>query len=232
MSTGIISCVVVDDDQVSLHVVEKLIAQTPSLKLESSFTNPIEATHYLREHPVDVIFLDIEMPQLNGFEMISLLDYTPAIIIMTAKKEYALQAFDYEVHDFLMKPITDYSRFLKAVNGLHKIDQRTGDSDPWNFFVKSDSLLHNILIDDILFIEAFGDYVKIHTVQKVLMVLSTLKAIESKVPPDRFVRVHRSYIINVKRIENIDPNNLQIGNKVIPVSPNFRENLLKKINLL
>lgn len=98
--------------------------------------------------------------------------------------------------------------------------------------MKADSLLHNISVDSILYLEAFGDYVKIHTETKILMVLSTLKSFEGKVPADRFVRVHRSYIVNVKRIDNIDPSNLQIGSRIIPVSPGYREELLSKINLI
>lgn len=227
-----IDCIVVDDDEVSLRLLENLIEKTPVLNHKNSFQDSKTALEYLTVNKVDLIFLDIEMPDLGGFELINLLNYSPKVIVTTSKKQYAADAFEYEVSDFLIKPLTDYPRFLKSVNSvraaLEKSNQRKGD----NVFVKSDSLLHNIVIDNILYVEAFGDYVKIYTHQKVLMVLSTLKSFEEKVAAKHFVRVHRSYIVNINKIDNIDPANLQIGSKIIPVSNNYREDLLTKIHLL
>lgn len=232
-----ISCVIVEDDPVAQKVLEVLVQKTAYLDLKKSFDDPVEASAYLQHEKVDLIFLDIEMPGINGLQLISLIDYKPSVVIVSGKEEYALQAFEHSVCDYLLKPLDDYSRFLKAVmkareqqesrNGRMKTEAKLGP-----LFVKVDSLLHNIDLNSILWIEAYGDYVKINTDQKMLMVLSTLKAIEGKLPDNRFVRVHRSYIVNVKRVDNIDPSNLQIRDKIIPISANHRDGLLNKINLL
>lgn len=229
--TQTLSCVVVEDDPVALMMVEQMIHKTPFLRLVRSFQDPIAASQFLRGQKIDVLLLDIEMPGINGFELIRLLEQKPSIIIMTSQPNYAVEAFEHHVQDFLVKPVIDYSRFLKAVFRVQQERQITVEQ-PSNVFVKADSLLHNVSVDSILYLEAFGDYVKIHTENKILMVLSTLKSFEGKVPSDCFVRVHRSFIVNVKKIDNIDPSNLQIGSRVIPVSPAYREELLSKINLI
>lgn len=232
-----VSCVIVEDDPVAQKVLEILVQKTAYLDLKKSFDDPVEASAYLQDEKADLIFLDMEMPGISGLQLIGLLDYQPAVIIVSGKEEYALKAFEHSVCDYLLKPLNDYSRFLKAVmKARESLETRSvrakAGAKVGPLFVKVDSLLHSIDLSAILWIEAYGDYVKINTDQKMLMVLSTLKAIESKLPRSRFVRVHRSYIVNVKRIDNIDPNNLQIRDKVIPISANHRDGLLNKINLL
>jgi DNA-binding LytR/AlgR family response regulator len=231
-----ISCVIVEDDPVAQKVLEVLVQKTAYLDLKKSFDDPVEASTYLQHEKADLIFLDIEMPGISGLQLIGLLDYKPSVIVVSGKEEYALKAFEHSVCDYLLKPLDDYSRFLKAVmkarESLETRSVRAKAARVGPLFVKVDSLLHSIDLNSILWIEAYGDYVKINTDQKMLMVLSTLKAIESKLPESRFVRVHRSYIVNVKRIDNIDPNNLQIRDKIIPISANHRDGLLNKINLL
>ncbi len=242
MSGTKISCVIVEDDLVAQKVLEVLIQKTAILDLKKTFDNPIEASAYMQEEKIDLAFLDIEMPELNGLQLMSLLDPKTSVIVISGKDKYALPAFEHNVCDYLLKPLNDYSRFLKAVlkvkdikdarkeTGAPKPTEETPADSP--LFVKVDSLLHNINLNHILWIEAYGDYVKINTDQKMLMVLSTLKSIESKLPENQFVRVHRSFIVNINRIDNIDPNNLQIGTKIIPVSANHRDGLIKKISLL
>lgn len=230
MSHETITCVIIEDDEVSISVVSRLIEKTPFLKLERAFTQPVEALNYLSQNEVDVVFLDIEMPEMSGFDLLQSLRKRPAIIVMTSNDQYAVKAFDYAVDDFLVKPVTDYPRFLKAVTKV--LDLRKEQPVADTFFVKADSLLHNVGTDNLLYIEAFGDYVKIHLVDKVLMVLSTLKALESRLPSSQFVRVHRSYIVNIKKIKSIDSRNILIGENEIPLAPNYREDLLSKIELL
>lgn len=233
-----ISCVIVEDDLVAQKVLEVLIQKTSFLSLKKSFDDPIDASAYLKGERIDLIFLDIEMPGINGLELLSLLDYKPAVIVVTAQQQYAVQAFEHNVLDYLVKPVSDYSRFLKAALKAKETKEAkketTGSqkSEAPPLFVKVDSLLHNINLNSILWIEAYGDYVKINTDQKMLMILSTLKGIEGKLPENQFVRVHRSFIVNIKRIDNIDPSNLQIGTKIIPISSTHREALINKINLL
>ncbi len=238
-NTSKLSCVIIEDDPVALMVLEVLVKKTSVIDLRKSFTSPMEASAYLREEQVDLAFVDVEMPEMSGLQLIEFMDPKTAVIIVSNKEQYAVSAFDLNVCDYLLKPLNDYSRFMKAVlkakdlrdNRKDTPVQKGGDS-PNPLFVKVDSLLHNINLDTILWIEAYGDYVKINTEQKMLMVLSTLKSIEGKLPENQFVRVHRSFIVNIKRIDNIDPSNLQMGSKIIPVSANFREGLLNKISLL
>lgn len=238
MADSKISCVVVEDDLVAQKVLEVLIQKTSFLDLKHSFDDPIKASAYLKQQPVDLLFLDVEMPGINGLELLSLLDYKPSVIMVTANQQYAVEAFEYSVLDYLIKPVNDYPRFLRAVlkakeaRELKVQAQPVSQAEPPPLFVKVDSLLHNINLNSILWIEAYGDYVKINTDQKMLMILSTLKGIESKLPENQFVRVHRSFIVNIKRIDNIDPANLQIGNKIIPISATHRDALINKINLL
>ncbi len=235
---NIISCVVVEDDPVAQKVLEVVIQKTAFLSLKKSFSDPVEATAYLKTERVDLLFLDIEMPGITGLELLSLLDYKPSVIVVTAQQQYAVQAFEHNVLDYLVKPVSDYSRFLKAVLKAKEVKESkkqpvaVGKSEAPPLFVKVDSLLHNINLNSILWIEAYGDYVKINTDQKMLMILSTLKGIEGKLPENQFVRVHRSFIVNIKRIDNIDPSNLQMGTKIIPISATHREALINKINLL
>lgn len=231
------TCVIVEDDLVAQKVLETLIAKTPFLDLKKTFSDPMEAYSFLKDQPIDLIFADVEMPGITGLELLGLLENKPSVIVVSAKEKYAIEAFAYNVVDYLLKPLNDYPRFIKAVakaQEIHqaKINASATRSDDSALFVKVDSLLHNINLNSILWIEAYGDYVKLNTDQKMLMVLSTLKALESRLPDSQFVRVHRSFIVNIKRIDNIDPSNLQIGTKVIPISSTHRDALISKINLL
>jgi DNA-binding LytR/AlgR family response regulator len=235
MKEEIIKCIAIDDDPALLRITESLIKRTPLLELVHSFEDPFKAAAYLSKNEVPLIFLDIEMPGITGLELISSMKQPPAIIIISSKKEYAIDAFDLNVIDYLVKPIVDYSRFLKAVlkvkDSLQKTTGQALGTDS-SFFVKVDSVLHNLSLDDILWVEAFGDYIKIKTAAKVMTALGTMKAMEAKLPDSVFARVHRSYIVNVKKVSEIDLANLQIGDKSIPISAFYREALMKKIKLL
>lgn len=235
-NTDKLSCVIVEDDPVAQKVLEVLVQKTPSLDLKKSFDNPVEAADFLKKEHIDLAFLDMEMPELSGFDMIRFLNPSTSIVIVSTKEHYALEAFSYQVADYLLKPLDDYARFLKAVYRARELkDKETqgkaGDASA-PLFVKVDSMLHNLELNNILWVEANGDYVKINTPQKMLMVLATLKSVEGKLPANQFVKVHRSYIVNIRHVDNIDPSNLQIGSKIIPVSAHFREDLINKINLL
>lgn len=230
MSLQPIHCVIIEDDELARRIIERLIEKTAFLKLEASFDNPVEALVYLRQNEVDLVFLDIEMPSMSGFELIKSLDKKPYIVVMTTNERYAVEAFDHSVSDFLVKPILDYPRFMKAASKA--LEAKKKPAAPDNFFVKADSLLMNIGVDNLLFIEAFGDYVKVHLTDKVLIVLATLKSLENKLPGDQFTRTHRSYIVNIKKIKSIDSRNIQINDKEIPLAPNHRDELMNKIALL
>ncbi len=228
-----IRCVVVDDDPVSIEILRQLIERTNFLELQEAFNDPVEAIEYINQGNTHMVFLDVEMPTLSGLKLMESLQHKPEIIIVSGKKQYALDAFDFEVCDFLLKPVNDYSRFLKAVlRAKSNIGTTAQDSSLTNIFIKVDSLLVNLDLNGIRWCEAYGDYVKIHTAEKVYTVYSTLKSVADKLPPDRFLRVHRSYVVNLSKIDNIDHTNLQIADKIIPISDSYKNTLMQRIKTL
>jgi DNA-binding LytR/AlgR family response regulator len=229
-----ISCALVDDEIMSLTIVERLAERTGLLDIKAKFHSSDEAARWLINHEVDLLFLDVEMPGMSGLEMLRSLPYTPDVIVVSAKTDYAAEAYDLSVVDYVVKPIKEYSRFLAAVNKV-AMKRRLGVEQPKakeDLFVKVDSLLLKLNTDAILYVEAFGDYIKIHTEEKIHTVYSTLKKMEDKLDRKKFVRVHRSYVVNVSKITNIDPNNLEINKKIIPISGTYKEDLLKRISVL
>jgi DNA-binding LytR/AlgR family response regulator len=241
MNTEKLTCYIVDDDKISLKILESLVLKTDFLKLLSVFDDPLEASKALSDSKVDLLFLDVEMPEMNGFELLKNIEQKPQIILTTSKPQYAVDAFDFEVVDFLLKPILNYGRFLKAVrkakanhDKLAKASEVSINNNDNNkqIFIKVDSLLVNFKLEDILYFEASGDYVKIYCNEKTIVVHSKLRTIEEKLPPLDFIRVHRSYIVRLDKIKNIDNANIQIGNNIIPVSSSYRTSLMRKIKTL
>jgi DNA-binding LytR/AlgR family response regulator len=235
MKTDLIKCVAIDDDPGSLKIIELLIKRIPFLELVSSFGDPLNAVDFLLQAETPLVFLDIEMPNLTGLELISTLKHNPSVIVISSKREYAFDAFALNVVDYLAKPLTDYARFfkatLKAKEGLQAIKPVSVETDH-QLFIKIDSSLHNLNLNTILWVEAFGDYIKINTADKVMITLATMKSMESKMPENLFARVHRSFLVNIRKINHIDLGNIQIGSKTLPVSSFYRDALMKKISLL
>lgn len=222
--------ITVDDDKLQLEIVSDFVRKTNFLKLEDSFSDPMIALEVIVNTSPDLLLLDIEMPKLTGLELLKSLKNPPQTIIITGKKDYAVDAFDHDVIDYLVKPVNDYPRFLKAVtkakeNASSVSENVVGDS----IFVREDSLLISVPVKNILYFEAFGDYVKIGTSEKVHIIHSTLTKIEVRLPKD-FLRVHRSFIVRLDQIKNIDHSNLQVGEKIIPVSQSMRPKLMNKID--
>lgn len=229
----VMNCIAVDDDLLSLKILEGLIAKTDLLNLLGTFSNAIDVTNLDRKEDIDLIFLDVEMPDMSGLELISTLDKKTQIIIVSSKRKYALDSYNYDVADYLLKPVKNYARFLQAVQKAYKNFEKynTKEADEY-IFIKVDSLFLNFNFNNILWVEAFGDYVKIHTDQKIYTVYSTLKTMEQKLPADDFFRVHRSYIVRIDKIKNVDQSNLQIENKIIPISNTYRHSFFERINTL
>lgn len=229
------NCIIVDDDIVSQQIIQGLIARTEFLNAVKSFTDPVQASVFLQTNEIDLVFLDVEMPSLSGFEFLNTLKVRPQIILISAKKDYALEAFEHSVADFLVKPIEDYSRFLRAVlkaQENHKKDIESHEDVQKGIFIKIDSLLVHFKMEDIIYVEAYGDYVKIHTPDKVYTAYATMKNVEKKLPDSEFMRVHRSFIVRLDKIQNIDSTTLQIMNHILPISGTYRGDLLQKINTL
>jgi DNA-binding LytR/AlgR family response regulator len=227
-------CAIVEDDDIALILMASMADKTGVLDVKGKFNSPIKAASWLSENEIDLLFLDVEMPGMTGLEMLRSLAIKPEVIVVSANPNYAIEAYDLSVTDYLLKPVKDYSRFLMAVNKVlakQKSKSQKSQTDD-NLFVKVDSLLHKIDMSTIQWVEASGDYVKIQTEEKTYVVYSTLKNVEEKLDPSKFVRVHRSYVINISKITNIDLSNLEIGKKIIPISGTYKDDLLGKIKVL
>lgn len=227
-------CLIVDDDYVSLEILKKYVSQTGSLELGGVCSDGIEASNRLRENQIDLLILDVEMPGMSGLDLLNSLKNPPYVILVTSKKEYAVEAFEHEVTDYLVKPI-DYSRFVKAVEKvLNRFKQNIPPSkdNAKHIFVKTDSKLVKLEVDNILFIEAFGDYIIIHSPEKNYTVYNTMKNIENKLPSEEFLRVHRSFIIRIDKIEDIQEGNLLIEKKIIPIGPSYKNQLMTRLNII
>ena len=225
--------IIVDDDPLMLKLVEGLIAKAGTIEHLKSFSNPREAQEFIRNEKVDLIFLDVEMPEMSGIDLIQSLQYKPQVILITSKESYAVDAFKLEVTDYLVKPPT-FERFMKACKRAEENLAERGkfEVSKDKLFIKVDSHLVGINIDEITMVEAMADYVGIFAGEKKYVVYSTMKGIESKLPPSVFVRVHRSYIVNINRINSIEDGTLTIGQKLIPVGVTYKEKLMNTLNLL
>ena len=232
------NCIIIDDDNLSCKVIGEFVRKSSSLTLIGSYSNSIEARNILtKRHDIELLFLDIEMPEMDGFEFIGSLENPPNIIIISSGENYAAKAFDFNVVDYLVKPVS-YSRFCKAVDKTmryysHKETVSTGDKE---IFIKKGSSLVKLKINDIIYIEALENYVTLTTNEDRYTIHFTMKAIEDYLPPGVFIRVHRSYIINKSNIQTIKENSLDlnIGGtlKSIPVGKSFRDSLLNDINVM
>jgi DNA-binding LytR/AlgR family response regulator len=233
------NCIIIDDDPLSRKIIEGFIEKTDVLNLVGSFESPLSAFKaFDGDDSIDLIFLDIEMPEMSGLEFINTLDSPPIIIIVTGQEKYALEAYEYDVVDYLLKPLA-LPRFYKSVNKAQKRfqDRESISKYPEEIFIKKkNSTLVRLKYDDILWVEALENYVTVNTFKEKFTIHFTMKAIENKLPLVKFKRVHRSYIVNIHRIEYIEDNNVVIkvesGSKVIPIGKSFRDNLMDDLNLI
>lgn len=237
-----ISCIAVDDEPLALELIKDYAGRMPFLKLEGLFESGIEVLDWLHINSTDLILLDIMMPEITGIQFIEALNNKPMVIFTTAYEDYALKGFELDVVDYLLKPIT-FDRFLKAVlkareriqkkvNG--SMTERTAynysEAEEDHIFIRSGGHLKRIEFKSIMYIEGMSDYLKIHTDNERIMTLMNFQTMLGLLPSRRFVRIHRSYIINLERIDSIESKSVLIGSKYIPVSKNFRDDLLNHIN--
>lgn len=225
-------CLIVDDDILSRKIIQAMIEKTDFLQMGKSCGSAIEAAEILRSEAYDLVFLDVEMPDMTGLELLKNLSTLPMVILVTSKEDYAVEAFEYQVVDYLLKPPV-YSRFLKAVSKARSMfEEKSSRPEGSDFiFVKSESKFVRINFQDILYVEAMGDYITINTPGQKIIVHTTMAAMERKLPEDKFIRVHRSYIINIKSIDSIEDMVILIGKKLIPVGASYKETLLRKLKL-
>ncbi len=231
-----ICCIVVEDEPIGREIIETYVHKTPFLELLGSFSKPIKALDFLQEHPLDLLLTDVEMPELNGLELMETLDDKPAVILITAYTQYAIEGFEEGVADYLVKPVS-YDRFLKAVLRVKKtldkkIGQETQSMEEDRIFIKVDGEFVKIILSDIIYIEALKDYIRIHLSGKERYVThSTMKAMEEQLP-DYFYRVQRSYIVNTRRIQSLYGNTLTLSTgKTLPVAAARKEKLYERLGL-
>jgi two-component system response regulator LytT len=237
------TCIIIDDEMMARAILEQYITSLTKIKVVEVFPNAITAIKYLNDHEVDVIFLDIHMPDFNGFDFIKTIKNPPKIVLVTSDKDYAFTAFEFDaIVDYLVKPITE-ERFKKAVSKLTnrtrvkevpqiiKKEVITTDKNS-DFYVNIGNRLIKIDFSQIILIKAQGDYVEIKTESNSYTVHSTLKKIESKLPKKIFLKIHRSYIINTRKIIDIENNSVLIGREIIPVSRTYKVELLNHLNVL
>ena len=234
----ILNCIIVDDEYPARILMKEYIGQVSHLNLMGSFGNPIEALNYLQDQPVDLIFLDIQMPEISGLGFINALKIKPMVILTTAYADYALDGYELNVIDYLLKPIK-FDRFYQSVTKareLLELKTKPGNHQKpetltvkKHIIIKADRKIYRILLEDIYFIQGLREYVTFHTVQGKIISLDALKRLEDTLPGSRFMRVHKSYIINKLRVESLHGNNLVINGIDIPFSKNMREKILKAV---
>ncbi|MFI1773298.1 LytR/AlgR family response regulator transcription factor [Thalassobellus citreus] len=233
------NCIIIDDEATARAIISQLCVSVPSLNVLEEFPNAIQAIKYLNQNEVDLIFLDIHMPDFTGFDFIQTLKNPPKIILTTSDSKFAIEAFEYDcIVDYLVKPIA-LPRFEKAIqkaaSTVSKVatsSESVESSSGNDLYVNIDRRLIKIDIHSIYLVEAKGDYIHVKTEDKNYTVHSTLKKIEEKLPTDLFLKVHRSYIINIQKIIDIEDNSVLIKKDVIPVSRSNRPELMKRLNLL
>lgn len=226
-----LNCIVVDDSAVQRITITKLVSDSKLLNLVGDFANALEAKNCINNNTIDLIFLDVEMPLINGFDLLDGLKSKPQIVFITSKADYALKAFDYEATDFLQKPISK-ERFLKAVkkaSELHILRNETHEELGESIVIKSNLKKLKIYLSKIKWIEAYGDYIKVVTDDESHLVLSTMKGFEKELPEGKFTRVHKSFIINLSRVEKFNNKFVEIGTTKIPLSRNKKEEIIKAI---
>lgn len=214
-----IRCLIIEDEPVAREILRQYITDAPGLVLSGECEDAISALTFLKETEVDVLFLDVNMPKLSGISFLKSLDKAPQVIITTAYSEYALEGYELDVVDYLLKPFS-FERFLKATNKL--TNSNTASSQDTNITVKADGKTYRISTSEILFVEAMGDYVTLHTETQKLTFNTSLKAFYDQLSDPAFVRVHKSYFVNLRKIDFVEGNQIQIGKNILPVGNSYK----------
>jgi len=232
-----ILCVAVDDEPLALNVVQKHIASVPALSLAATYNNAVEALDYLQRHPIDLLFIDIQMPQILGTDFIRTLKNPPKVIFTTAFRKFAVEGFELNAVDYLLKPIS-FERFLKAVNkvmevSLHQpvvgndMSESIKKSNDTHLYFRADRKMVKVMLDEILYIESLKDYVKIVTTSKTTITKQSISALEEMLPKDGFVRIHRSYIVALSKIESYNQEVMVVAKKELPISRMYKHEVSK-----
>lgn len=232
-----VNCIIVDDEPMARNILENYITKISNLKLEKSCKNVMEAFEILNDKKIDLIFLDINMPEVSGMSLAKSVSKKSKIIFTTAYREYAVDGFDLQAVDYLLKPIA-FERFLKAVQKYFdgnivvetkNLNQNSPEKNDF-IFVRSDRKMIKINFEDILYVESLADYVKIHQLENTIITRETITNIEARLPNTSFLRIHRSYIISIHKIDSYTNEFIEINKNALPISRSYKENVLKKLN--
>jgi DNA-binding LytR/AlgR family response regulator len=229
-----IKCVLVDDEPLAVKILQNYFANFPEFEVVGTFNNALEALDFVNNNIVDTLFLDINMPMMTGFELISLMENKPKVVITTAFREFAAESYDLEVLDYLVKPIP-LPRFIKCINKITtefsiknnlKVESPRMDS---HIFIKVDKKMVKIHIDEILFIEGMKEYIKVVTIDKTYITHKSLTSLSEELPSERFLRIHKSYTIAVDKVKSIEGNRIQIHSFTIPIGRNYSKEVKSRI---
>ena len=224
------TCIIIEDEPLALEKTKDFVEKIPFLILNATFDNALTGLMYLNNNKVDVLFLDINMDELSGIELLESSKITSQVILTTAYQEYALKGYELQVTDYLLKPFT-FNRFLQAVNKAQEnLAHHTADKKVEFIFVKTENRLEKIMIDEILYIEGMRDYLRIHCVGKKIMTLQSFHELEQLIPAYLVCRIHKSYMVAINKIESIERSRIKIADQLIPLSDTYKEAFLHLIN--
>ena len=221
---------IIDDEPVARKILHEFVEQVPFLDLQGNFENAAKAEAFLSQQEVDLIFLDIEMPKVSGLQFLQSLPLQSLVIVTTAFPQYALEGYELDIIDYLLKPFS-LSRFLKAVQKARDYyvmkNVVTATSQPSYIFIKSNKRIEKIELSDIVFAESIGNYICIHTVGKKITAYLTMKSLEAQLPQPDFIKIHQSYLVNCSRMDAIEDNQIRLGSTTLPISRHYRETVMK-----
>ena len=225
------TCIIIEDEPLALEKTKDFVDKVPFLHLSASFDNALTGLAYLNNNKVDLLFLDINMDELSGIELLESSKIDSQVIITTAYQEYALKGYELQITDYLLKPFT-FNRFLQAVNKAQDnlAHHTTPDAQPEFIFVKTENRLEKIMLDEILYIEGMRDYRRIHTSKKKIMTLQNFSEFEKLVPSNLLCRVHKSYMVSINKIESIEHSRIKIADQMIPISETYKDAFFQLIN--
>ena len=216
-------CIIIEDEPLALERTKNFVSKIPFLRLDALFDNSLEGLSYLKNNKVDILFLDINMDELSGIELLESTKIQSQVIITTAYQEYALKGYELNITDYLLKPFT-FSRLLQAVNKAQEnLAKKTTTSTVEYIFVKTENRLEKIIINDILYIEGMRDYRRIHTLNKKIMTLQNFSELEQMLPQNLICRVHKSYMVALNKIDSIERSRINISNQIIPISDTYKD---------
>ncbi len=230
-------CLIVDDEPLAIEVIKSHIKKIETFEVSGTCKDAFEAFNFLRNNDIDLMFLDIHMPEMKGTELIKNLINPPKVILTTAHRQYALEGFDLNVLDYLLKPIS-FERFMQAVNKYSNLGNETdnislhNDADKTEQFIylREKNIIHKIKLTDVIYIESMGDYLKIHTNERTVTIRGTITTIEKVLPENEFLRIHRSFIIPLNRVSSFGPVTIFIGKKEFPIGPSYKKIVFNKLD--